>query len=74
MRCFFNGIFMYVQDQDEGTYSCKAENSQGVDEVQHKVIISRPPSKVTLFLGYVTASSVQLHWEPPQRADPPVLG
>ncbi|CAG7820270.1 unnamed protein product, partial [Allacma fusca] len=63
-----------VKDVDEGVYTCRAENPLGSDEVQHRVVISKPPTRMSLFLGYVTSSSVQLHWEPPQRADPPVIG
>jgi len=64
----------FLQDKDEGVYTCRVENAYGVDEIQHQISISRPPSSVSLVLGYVTANSIQIHWDPPSRADPPLSG
>lgn len=66
--------FLSFQEKDEGFWTCRAENGVGSDEVVHQIILNRPPSVVSLFLGYVGSTSVQIHWEPPTKADPPVTG
>jgi len=66
--------FLYVQEKDEGRWTCRAENAAGTDEVVHQIILNRPPSVVPLFLGYVSSTSVQIHWEPPHKPEPPVTG
>ncbi|ODM92162.1 Down syndrome cell adhesion molecule-like protein Dscam2 [Orchesella cincta] len=59
-----------IKGLDEGVYICRAQNEHGSDEIQHRVIISRPPSSVPIFVGYVTDSSIQIHWDPPEKAEP----
>ncbi|XP_035702797.1 Down syndrome cell adhesion molecule-like protein Dscam2 isoform X2 [Folsomia candida] len=62
-----------VKDQDEGTYFCTAHNTIGSDEIQHTISISRPPSSVSLVLGYITTNSIQVHWDSP-ISDPQLSG
>ncbi|CAL8129128.1 unnamed protein product [Orchesella dallaii] len=61
-----------VKDQDEGVYKCRAENEHGFDEIEHRVIIKRAPSSIPLFIGYITDSSIQIHWDPPEKVEPPL--
>lgn len=68
--CFYT---LHSQDQDEGTYFCTAHNTIGSDEIQHTISISRPPSSVSLVLGYITTNSIQVHWDSP-ISDPQLSG
>ncbi|CAL8129113.1 unnamed protein product [Orchesella dallaii] len=61
-----------VKDADEGVYTCRAENEHGSDEIEHRIIIKRRPSYIQIFVGYVTHSSIQIHWDPLENIEPPL--
>ncbi|CAL8129109.1 unnamed protein product [Orchesella dallaii] len=61
-----------VKDADEGVYTCRAENEHGSDEIEHRIIIKRRPSSIQIFVGYVTHSSIQIHWDPLENIEPPL--
>lgn len=37
-------------------------------------MISRPPPPVQFFIGYVTDTSLQIHWDHPENIQPPLTG